>query len=117
MSSRHSVAAALLLLAACHGRQQERSVPGSVTANGFTLTTASATLIDDDLTLPDGPGVEAVRNNCTGCHSAAMILSQPKLTPAQWQAEVEKMVKAYHAPVDSAAVPAIEAYLNGLRGD
>ena len=45
-----------------------------------------------------------------------MILSQPKLTPAQWQAEVEKMQKAYHAPLAAKDVPAILGYLNGLRG-
>lgn len=107
--------AALLLLAACQ-RHEDVAPHGSVTANGFTFRPATATLLDDDLALPDGPGVEAVRNNCTSCHSAAMMLSQPKLTPEQWKAEVEKMVKAYHAPIDPAAVPAIEGYLNGLPG-
>lgn len=117
MSSPHkAIVAGLLLLAACQRHGQEPAAPGTVTGGGFTLRPATATLLDDDVPLPEASGVDAVRNNCTGCHSAAMILSQPRLTPEQWKTEVEKMVKVYRAPVDTKAVPAIEGYLNGLPG-
>ena len=104
------------------GAPRDRSVPRvapttdapAVAAGGVTLTAVSADLPSDDAALPDRPGVAAVATNCTGCHSPAMILSQPPLKREQWQAEVEKMQKAYHAPVEPAAVPAIVDYLEGL---
>ena len=111
------IAAAALALAGC----QDRAAPPtptatSVTANGVTLTSVGATLPADDVALPAGPGRDAVEANCTSCHSPAMIVSQPKLIHAQWVAEVEKMQKAYHAPIDPQAVPAIVKYLGGLSG-
>lgn len=81
----------------------------------FTFRTETIALPFDDAAFPEAPGADAVRANCAACHSAAMILSQPKLTPAQWQAEVEKMQKAYHAPVQAKDVPAILSYLEGLK--
>ena len=86
----------------------------TVAANGVTLTSTAETFPADDAALPAGPGLDAVQASCTACHSPAMIVSQPPLTREQWQAEVEKMQKAHHAPVDMAAVPAIVTYLTGL---
>lgn len=117
-----AIAAAGVLLLIL-GVPRDRSVPRptptpespAVTANGFTLTAASADLPADDLDFADRPGVDALRANCTSCHSPAMILSQPSLTREQWQAEVEKMQKVYHAPVEPKAVPAIVGYLSALK--
>lgn len=89
-------------------------LPGRPPQSDVTFHAETIALPFDDAALPDAPGVAAVRANCTACHSAAMILSQPRLTPAQWQAEVEKMQHAYHAPVAAADVPAILGYLSGL---
>jgi hypothetical protein len=67
-----------------------------------------------DSPFPAGPGVQAVVANCTACHSAGMILTQPKLSPEQWKASVEKMRTTYHAPVADADIPDILAYLGSL---
>ena len=111
--------ALLVVLGAPRDRSTPRPAPtpevARVAAGGFTLAAVSADLPADDLDFPAGAGVEAVRANCTSCHSPAMILTQPALTPAQWQATLEKMQKAYHAPVDPKAVPAILTYLSGLE--
>jgi hypothetical protein len=40
-----------------------------------------------------------------------MVLNQPALTKAQWQAEVAKMRAVYKAPIDPKDVDAILAYL------
>ena len=40
-----------------------------------------------------------------------MILHQPRLTAKQWEANVEKMVKVYKAPIDAKDVPAVVDYL------
>ena len=60
--------------------------------------------------------MDAINNNCLACHSAGMVLHQPALSPATWQAEVEKMRSQYKAPVDPSDVPAIVAYLTAHKG-
>jgi len=63
-----------------------------------------------------GEGADPVNENCTACHSAEMVLAQPPLAKATWQAEVTKMVKVYKASVDEKDIPAIVEYLNKVRG-
>jgi cytochrome c5 len=69
-----------------------------------------------DLAFPDGPGSEAINNNCLACHSAEMVLTQPPLTRTTWQAEVDKMRAAYKAPIAEEDVKAIVDYLARIRG-
>ena len=65
---------------------------------------------------PDGPGSDAINNNCLACHSAGMVLNQPALSKQAWVAEVTKMINAYKAPVAAEDVGPIVAYLTGLKG-
>jgi sulfite dehydrogenase (cytochrome) subunit B len=61
-----------------------------------------------------GPNLEVVQNNCTGCHSADYIATQPrgpKFKKDFWQAEVNKMIKVYGAPIEDADVAKIVEYL------
>ncbi len=62
----------------------------------------------------DTPAADAVNNNCLACHSAGMVLTQPRLSRAAWQAEVEKMRDSYKAPVAAEDIPAIVDYLANL---
>jgi hypothetical protein len=55
-----------------------------------------------------------VNNNCLVCHSAGMVLTQPRLPRAVWQAEVDKMRSTYKAPIAAEDVPAIVEYLAKL---
>ncbi len=68
----------------------------------------------ETIELKPGPNLETVRNNCTACHSADYIKTQPQ-GPAYkkdfWQAEVTKMIKLYGAPIDDTDVPKIVEYL------
>ena len=80
------------------------------------LKSVNVDLPDDNSMFPDGPGADAANNNCLACHSANMVLNQPALSKAQWQAEVNKMRMAYKAPVDAKDVDAIVAYLVTIRG-
>jgi mono/diheme cytochrome c family protein len=62
-----------------------------------------------------GPNLEAVQNNCSACHSADYIKTQPqgpKFKKDFWQAEVTKMIKVYGAPIDEADVSKIVEYLS-----
>ena len=63
-----------------------------------------------------GQGADAINNNCLACHSADMVLNQPALTKAAWQAEVNKMIQIYKAPVAAADAAAVVDYLNRTKG-
>nr|WP_144058384.1 cytochrome c [Bradyrhizobium oligotrophicum] len=60
-----------------------------------------------------GPNLEVVQGNCTACHSADYINTQPPMKNKKdfWQAEVTKMIKVYAAPIDEADVGKIVDYL------
>ena len=83
-------------------------------ADGVSLRSVGFDFPSSDRAFPPGENVDVVTNNCTACHSAGMILTQPKLTAASWTAEVNKMRGTYKAPVPDDAVPQIVAYLAAL---
>jgi mono/diheme cytochrome c family protein len=61
-----------------------------------------------------GANLEVVQNNCTACHSADYIKTQPrgeKFKKDFWTAEVTKMIRVYGAPIDDADVGRIVDYL------
>ncbi len=71
-------------------------------------------LPEETATFKPGPNLEVVQNNCTACHSADYIKTQPqgpKFKTDFWQAEVTKMIKLYGAPIDQADVGKIVEYL------
>ena len=92
---------------------QPTPAPSTVSVGDVTLQSVKADLPDSDRNFP-GPGADVVNNNCLACHSAGMILTQPRLPRAVWQAEVEKMRNTYKAPVAAEDVPAIVDYLAKL---
>ena len=83
------------------------------------VITASAAPVDYKLpeetaALKAGPNLDVAQNNCTACHSADYINTQPRDQKSKkdfWQAEVTKMIKLYGAPIDQAGVPKIVDYL------
>ncbi len=68
-----------------------------------------------DRVFPGGAAADAINNNCLACHSAGMVLNQPALPKAQWDAEVIKMHTAYRAPIDTKDVDAILDYLVSIK--
>ncbi|MGC5779484.1 cytochrome c [Methylobacterium sp. NFXW15] len=57
-------------------------------------------------------GFQAAQENCMTCHSPDYVAMQPPGKGAAfWDAEVTKMVKVYHAPIEPAQAKAIAAYL------
>jgi len=85
-------------------------------ATPFELKSVKIDLPDSDRMFPDGPGSDAINNNCLACHSAGMVLNQPALSKQAWAAEVTKMINTYKAPVASEDVGPIVEYLTGLKG-
>ena len=90
--------------------------PGARAEEKFSLKSVSVDLPTSDRTFPNGPGSDATNNNCLICHSAGMVLSQPGLSKAAWQAEVNKMRTSYKAAIDPKDVDAIADYLVSIRG-
>ena len=61
-----------------------------------------------------GPNLDVVMNNCTGCHSADYIATQPrgpKFKQDFWKAEVNRMIKVYGAPIADTDIAKIVEYL------
>ena len=87
--------------------------PSIVSVNGVTLRSVNVDIPNRDREFA-GPGSDVINNNCLACHSAGMVLTQPRLPRAVWQAEVEKMRNTYKAPVEAEDVPAIVDYLANL---
>ena len=96
--------------------QQPSAAGSSVSAARVTLHSVSVDLPNSERSFPGGGDAEAINANCLTCHSAGMVLNQPMLTRAAWQAEVEKMRGQYKAPINEADVPAIVAYLANHKG-
>ena len=72
-------------------------------------------LPDETAAFKPGPNLDVVQNNCSGCHSADYINTQPRNAKSRtdfWQAEVTKMIKVYGAPIDDADVPKLVEYLS-----
>ncbi|GAA3839880.1 hypothetical protein AFIC_002468 [[Pseudomonas] carboxydohydrogena] len=61
-----------------------------------------------------GPNLDVVQANCSGCHSADYVQTQPrgpKFGKDFWTAEVNKMIKVYGAPIEANDIPKIVEYL------
>jgi hypothetical protein len=86
------------------------------TEDRLAIKSTTVELPAGDSFFPGGASAEAINNDCLACHSADMVLNQPALPKATWEAEVHKMISVYKAPVDEADVPAILAYLANTKG-
>lgn len=64
-----------------------------------------------------GPGSEIAVAQCVICHSADYISTQPPMPRAFWKASVQKMQKAYGAPIPDAQVEQLVDYLVKNYGD
>ena len=67
--------------------------------------------------LKDGPGRDKVEANCASCHSLDYIPgNSPFMNRPVWEAEVNKMIKAYGAPISDADAKEIIDYLSKNYG-
>ncbi|HEX3573063.1 MAG TPA: hypothetical protein VHU42_00565 [Rhodopila sp.] len=80
------------------------------------LKSPNVDLPTSDTMFPDGPGADEINGSCLACHSADHILNQPLLTREAWQEVVNKMIKAYKAPIDPASAAKIVDYLARTKG-
>ena len=61
--------------------------------------------------LAEGEGRAETESFCAMCHSTRYITMQPPLAAATWEAEVNKMVKTFGAPIPEASAKKIISYL------
>lgn len=111
-AARHSFMLALtLIVGGCGGPPADAPDKAS-----FRFKNKAIELPADGLSLAPGPGNDLIAQNCTGCHSAEMLTTQPPLDAKTWAAEIAKMRKVYHAPVDPADDARLVAALAALPG-
>jgi mono/diheme cytochrome c family protein len=108
MANRSLTALALLVLAWPAASQAEQPP--------FPLKSETVVLPASTRIFPGGAAAAPVSANCVICHSAGMVLNQPPLTKAAWEAEVRKMINVYKAPIADASVAPIVAYLAQIKG-
>jgi cytochrome c5 len=92
------------------------ALPSAQAKTRIVLKSVEVTFPQSDRGLPEGSGRDVVQSNCFTCHSAGMILVQPPLARAAWEAEVTKMRNVYKARIDEKDVPAIVDYLTAVKG-
>ena len=61
--------------------------------------------------LAEGEGQAETQSFCSICHSTRYITMQPPLPAPVWEAEVNKMIKTYGAPIPEATAKKITTYL------
>jgi sulfite dehydrogenase (cytochrome) subunit B len=84
----------------------------TVLAAVIVLAAAAAYADEQEVTLKDAPGREAVENNCAACHSLDYPRTNaPFMDRKMWQAEVNKMINVFGAPIAPTDAAAIVDYL------
>ena len=72
---------------------------------------------EEPIQLKQVTGLDKVETNCGGCHSLDyVIMNSPFPTGAVWEAEVNKMVKAFGAPIEEPDAKTIVEYLKNNYG-
>ena len=66
--------------------------------------------------LPNAPGYDVFKTNCTSCHSARYVQMQPEFPEKTWTAIVTKMQKSFGAPVSDSSAKEIVRYLVAIKG-
>ena len=64
-----------------------------------------------------GQGFNAVQANCLMCHSFGYILNQGPQPRKHWKEVVEKMIKAFKAPITDEDAKKVEDYLTEHYGN
>lgn len=87
----------------------------AVRADDFMLQSAKTELPSGDRQFAGGDA-EAINNNCLACHSAGMVLNQPRFSRDTWSGEVRRMIDVYKAPIGDTDAAQIVDYLAAHYG-
>ncbi len=84
----------------------------TIALSALLMATAVARGGEKPVPLKDAPGRDTVEAACSACHSLDYIrTNSPFMTEQTWQAEVNKMINAFGAPVPADSVKTITDYL------
>ena len=106
--------AIVALLATIHAAMAQPA-PSTTTGAGITLHSVSVDLPNSDRQFAGDTKADPINGNCLACHSAGMVLNQPKMSEQTWKEEVNKMRTVYKAPIADEDVPLIVDYLVKLQ--
>lgn len=86
----------------------ERTISTPTSSDGNYSVTSFASVAPK---LADGEGRAETESFCAMCHSTRYVTMQPPLPAATWEAEVNKMIKTFGAPIPEATAKKIISYL------
>ncbi len=107
-----------LVLFGCN-RAEKPVIKTSEPVNTFTVKGSVREMDLNPAAAPEFPeheGKTEFISYCAICHSLRYISTQPDFPQKTWEAEVNKMVTKYHAPIDSVIAKKIVAYLVSVKG-
>jgi len=82
-----------------------------------SLFAVTAMAGEEPIQLKQSTGLDKVETNCGGCHSLDYVtMNSPFPTGAVWEAEVNKMIKAFGAPIEEPDAKTIVEYLKTNYG-
>jgi sulfite dehydrogenase (cytochrome) subunit B len=102
-----------------------RVVPSSSSAQAINIPVSQLTMREPvrqikleyhQPDLPPGPGHDVFATQCVICHSPLYVVNQPFFPRKVWTAEVQKMIKAYGAPITPDQEKDIINYLVSWHG-
>ena len=83
----------------------------------LTLFGAAAVAEEKPVVLKDAPGRATVENLCSGCHSLDYVrINAPFMNKMGWTVEVNKMIQAFGAPIQTNDAGTIIDYLSANYG-
>lgn len=86
----------------------EQTVPAPTSSDGNYFVSPFPSV---DPKLAEGEGRAETESFCAMCHGTRYITMQPPLPAATWEAEVNKMIKTFGAPIPEATAKKITSYL------
>jgi len=88
----------------------------SAAQTALVLKSTQVTLPESTATFPPGLGADVANADCLACHSVGMVMNQPVMPRAAWEAEVNKMRNVFKSPMPESDVAAIVDYLTSIKG-
>jgi sulfite dehydrogenase (cytochrome) subunit B len=90
----------------------------SLLIGGMIAIFGFAARAEDAVMLKDAPGRDGVEGYCAACHSLDYVrINGGFLNRKGWESEVDKMIKAYGAPIGAADAKTIVDYLTANYGN
>ncbi len=98
----------LIAAAALCGCSKRASIK---TPSGIVLRSQRVSLPAHGRDFAGSPEAGVANTYCLMCHSGGMVMTQPQLTPAQWQAELHKMISTYGCPLPVGNIDQLAQFL------